>query len=46
MVERIPTSSWYRPLTGELREQGIPKAAPGRPVFRLDHAEGRYGHDR
>ena len=46
VVERIPTSSWYRPLTGELREQGIPKAAPGRPVFRLDHAEGRYGHDR
>ena len=46
VVERIPTSSWYRPLTGELREQGIPKAAPGRPVFRLDHAEGRYRHDR
>ena len=41
VVEEIPTSSWFRPLTGALREDGIPKAAPGRPVFSLG-AEGSY----
>ncbi|MGZ8667277.1 MAG: AMP-binding protein, partial [Solirubrobacterales bacterium] len=36
VVGKIPTSSWYRPLTGALREEGIPKSAPGRPVFMLE----------
>lgn len=41
VVERIPTSSWYRPQTGSLRAEGIPRAAEGRPVF---HRDGESGY--
>ncbi len=46
VVERIPTSSWYRPLTGTLREEGIPEDGPGSTAFHLDSADGRYKPSR
>ncbi len=42
VVEQIPVSSWYRPLTGALREEGIPVGGPGRVAFRRDSESGRY----
>ncbi|MFN8161477.1 MAG: AMP-binding protein [Solirubrobacterales bacterium] len=42
VVERIPTSSWYRPLTGPLRGEGVPPHSEELPVFGRDGAEGAY----
>lgn len=42
IVDKISTSRWYRPITAELRAEGLPK--PGAGAFGLDSATGRY-HD-
>jgi putative long chain acyl-CoA synthase len=39
-VERIPVTTWFRPITGPLREDGIPKPGPG--VWFLDPDAGEY----
>jgi putative long chain acyl-CoA synthase len=33
VVERIPVTTWFRPVSGPLREEGIPLPAHGRQVF-------------
>ena len=45
VVEAIPVTTWYRPLTGPLREAGIPDpgaGANGTTVWSLDPARGTY----
>ena len=42
VVGEIPVTTWYRPLTAPLRDEGIPKATAARPVWRLDPASGKY----
>jgi putative long chain acyl-CoA synthase len=42
VVEQIPVTTWYRPVTASLREAGVPEPAPGRPVWSLDRERGRY----
>jgi putative long chain acyl-CoA synthase len=42
VVERIPVTTWFRPLTGPLRAAGIPQAGDGRPAWSLDSNDGRY----
>jgi len=40
VVDKIPSSRWFRPLAAELREEGVPPAGPG--VFALDPQELVY----
>ncbi|MCW3067258.1 MAG: acyl-CoA ligase/synthetase, partial [Solirubrobacterales bacterium] len=40
VVDEIPVTTWYRPLTSPLRAAGLPPARPG--VFGLDRAKGVY----
>jgi putative long chain acyl-CoA synthase len=42
VAERIPVTTWYRPVTGELREAGAPEPTSDRPVWSLDRQTGRY----
>lgn len=42
VVDELPVTTWFRPLTGPLRAEGIPAAdGPGR-AWRLDAARGEY----
>ncbi len=41
-VERIPVTTWFRPLTGPLREEGIPDPRDGGQVWYLDASGERY----
>ena len=42
VVERIPLTTWYRPMTGPLREEGLP--VPTRPAtsWYWDPRKGGY----
>ncbi len=42
VVERIPVTTWYRPLTGPLRDQGIPEPGPGVQAWYFDRGKERY----
>ena len=42
VVDDIPVTTWYRPITGPLREQGIPEPDPERQIWGLDEARERY----
>jgi putative long chain acyl-CoA synthase len=42
VVDEIPVTTWYRPLTVSLREQGMPEPGDGRPLWRLDPAGETY----
>src|SRR5581483_10047173 len=35
VVDEIPVTTWYRPLTGELRRAGVPEPEEGRQVWYL-----------
>jgi putative long chain acyl-CoA synthase len=39
VVDQIPVTTWFRPMTGPLREAGVPS---GEKVWRLDPATGAY----
>lgn len=42
IVDEIPVTTWYRPMTGPLRAEGIPAdTAPGR-TWKLDWGSGEY----
>jgi putative long chain acyl-CoA synthase len=41
VVDSIPVTTWYRPLTGPLRDAGIPRANPDRAWYR-DRGGRRY----
>jgi putative long chain acyl-CoA synthase len=41
-VDRIPVTTWFRPLTGPLREAGIPEPGEGVRAWYLDASGERY----
>jgi putative long chain acyl-CoA synthase len=41
VVDEIPVTTWFRPLTAPLRDAGLPHPAPGR-VWYLDRGGRRY----
>jgi putative long chain acyl-CoA synthase len=41
VIDSIPVTTWYRPLTGPLRDAGIPRANPDRAWYR-DRGGRRY----
>jgi putative long chain acyl-CoA synthase len=41
VVDAIPVTTWFRPLTGPLRQAGIPEPGAANPAWHLD-ATGRY----
>ncbi|HTU84067.1 MAG TPA: AMP-binding protein [Solirubrobacteraceae bacterium] len=42
VVERIPVTTWYRPMAQELREAGIPEPGAGVRAWYLDASGGTY----
>jgi putative long chain acyl-CoA synthase len=42
IVEEIPVTTWYRPLTGPLRAAGIPHPGESRGAWYRDRAEDAY----
>jgi putative long chain acyl-CoA synthase len=42
VVERIPVTTWFRPLTVPLRKQGIPDPDDGAPAWYLDAGGEHY----
>ncbi len=42
VVDRIPVTTWYRPMTGPLRGQGIPEPGPGTQAWYLDASGENY----
>ncbi len=42
VVERIPVTTWFRPITRPLREAGVPSDATARSMWRLDPRSGAY----
>jgi putative long chain acyl-CoA synthase len=42
VVAQIPVTTWYRPLTGSLREEGIPEPGPGVQAWYLDRGGEQY----
>jgi putative long chain acyl-CoA synthase len=42
VVGEIPVTTWYRPLTGSLREEGIPEPEPGVQAWYLDSSGEHY----
>jgi putative long chain acyl-CoA synthase len=42
VVDSIPVTTWYRPLTGPLREAGIPEPGESGPAWYLDRGGRNY----
>ncbi len=42
VVDEIPVTTWYRPITGVLRARGVPEAEPDCQRWALDEARERY----
>jgi putative long chain acyl-CoA synthase len=42
VVDEIPVTTWYRPITGPLRDRGIPSPEDGVQAFALDEKRQRY----
>ncbi len=42
VVDQIPVTTWYRPLTGRLRREGIPKPAKGMKAWYWNAERGAY----
>jgi putative long chain acyl-CoA synthase len=42
VVDRIPVTTWFRPLTQELRAAGIPEPADGEQAWYLDASDDTY----
>jgi len=42
VVDALPLTTWYRPVTGPLREAGLPKPHPGGLAWYLDGSGERY----
>ncbi len=43
VVDEIPITTWYRPLSAPLRERGIPDPGPGVMAWYLDSSGETYG---
>jgi putative long chain acyl-CoA synthase len=42
VIDRIPVTTWFRPLTAPLREAGMPEPGPGRQIWQLESNRRRY----
>jgi putative long chain acyl-CoA synthase len=42
VVDQIPVTTWFRPITGPLREAGIPKPRAGTQAWYLDASGDTY----
>jgi putative long chain acyl-CoA synthase len=42
VVDEIPVTTWFRPLTGPLRERGLPQPGQGLGAWFLDAERGAY----
>jgi len=42
VVERIPVTTWYRPITASLREEGVPQPGSGRKAWYRDASGETY----
>jgi putative long chain acyl-CoA synthase len=42
VLDSIPVTTWYRPMTGPLREAGIPEPGDGREIWQLDRRGRSY----
>jgi putative long chain acyl-CoA synthase len=42
VVDRIPVTTWYRPVTGPLRAAGIPEPGAERPTWYRDEKQDTY----
>lgn len=42
VVDEIPVTTWYRPMTAPLRERGLPLSSRARPAWFLDLAAETY----
>jgi putative long chain acyl-CoA synthase len=42
VVDRIPVTTWYRPITASLRDEGVPKQSDELPVFHRGPRSDRY----
>jgi putative long chain acyl-CoA synthase len=42
VVDEIPVTTWYRPLTGPLRDAGIPEPGDGARAWYLDSTRDSY----
>jgi putative long chain acyl-CoA synthase len=42
VIDQIPVTTWYRPLTGPLRKAGIPEPGEARPVWHLSARGDSY----
>jgi putative long chain acyl-CoA synthase len=41
-VDSIPVTTWYRPMTGPLREAGMPEPGAGREIWKLERGGKKY----
>jgi putative long chain acyl-CoA synthase len=42
VLDSIPVTTWYRPMTGPLRQAGVPKPGPGREIWKLERGGEAY----
>ena len=42
VLDSIPVTTWYRPMTGPLREAGIPEPGEGREIWQLERGGRSY----
>jgi putative long chain acyl-CoA synthase len=42
VVDAIPVTTWYRPMSGPLREAGLPEPEEGREVYKLERGGKSY----
>jgi putative long chain acyl-CoA synthase len=42
VLDSIPVTTWYRPMTGPLREAGIPEPEDGREIWQLERGGKSY----
>jgi putative long chain acyl-CoA synthase len=42
VVDELPVTTWYRPMTGPLRRAGIPEPGPGKLAWYLDASGSVY----
>jgi putative long chain acyl-CoA synthase len=42
VLDSLPVTTWYRPMTAPLREAGMPEPGAGRTLYKLDRGGRRY----
>ncbi|HEX8977441.1 MAG TPA: AMP-binding protein [Solirubrobacteraceae bacterium] len=42
VLDSLPVTTWYRPMTGPLREAGMPEPGEGREIWKLERGRRTY----